>query len=124
MKLTPESMVQIDDPQRTSVLAYILKSLLENSLADPLVAQKAAKLNGTLGLYIGPMRLGLAFRRGEITILSHVPEKPNGWVKGNMAALVAFTRRKGLVKAALTGKLFAFGDPFFLLQMLALFKTR
>ena len=114
--------IQIEEPDRFSLLGHILKAALERRLAEPSEAAGVAGMTGEVFIQAGGMTACLAMDRKGWTIRSSPVGKPAAGIRGTLSALAGAAAGKGLVGSVLRRRLRPSGNIFLLFRLLKLMK--
>jgi len=116
--------VVLDDAPRMNLLGLLMRGLLVTNLAEPRLAARAAGLRGAIQVTAGRMGASLTFEGARIVVSTRPASGPRARVAGDMVALLDVVARRALLGPVLTGKVRLGGNPFFLLRLLPLIRTR
>lgn len=121
MRATPS--VEVEDPERMSLLGLMLAGLVRDNLGDPSLAGRAARLEGSLGVTAGRMKVTLVFDRGAIRVRRGLDPDLGACVTGSLAGLMRVSLGHGVLGAVLRGGTRVRGNPFFALRVMPLFRA-
>jgi len=116
--------VVLHDAPRMNLLGLLMRGLLTANLAEPHLAARAERLRGTVEVAAGRMVAHLAFGPRGIVIRNGPADDARARVSGDMVALLDVVTRRALVSPVLRGQVRLGGNPFFLLRLLPLIRTR
>jgi hypothetical protein len=120
----PRFRVAVVDPGRLSLAGHMVASLLRRSCADPVLAARAARLRGAVGVDAGGMRVCLEFGGGEVRVRSGACDRPRASLSAPLDALLDVALGHGTVGHVLRRRVRVGGDPFLLLRLLRLIRVR
>ena len=116
--------VDIEGPERMSILGLLMQGTLENSLRDSGNIGRARRLSGVVAVRAGKMAVALCFQGDRLVISSEIPERPAAGVSGGMSDLLGVVVGEGMVWPVLSGRVRISGNPFMLLKMLPLIRLK
>lgn len=120
--MTSERVV-VDQPEKTNLLALLLRNILAANMADEGKYSRVAKLEGDVQVQAGEMIVTLRFGEGRLTLVKGPSESPRARVKGDMGPFLEIARGGGVVLPFLSGAVSIGGNPFLLLKLMPLLKV-
>ena len=106
-----------------NLLGLLMRSVLEQALADPTKAKKARRLRGEVLLRGGRMQIVVAFTPGGISIRRAIGAAPRTHVEGDLRSLLEVALGRALILPVLTGRVRVGGNPFVLLRLVSLLRV-
>jgi len=123
--VTDPISVTVEEPTTASLLALLMRSLLQDALREDRNRARAAGLRGAVRVGAGAMQVVLCFEDGGVRILPGSSEvTTRARVRGGMADLLGVVTGGALVGPVLLGRIRFSGNPFFLLRMLPLIRRK
>ncbi len=123
MSDTPYPVV-VDDPEHMNLIGLMMRGLLEENLAKPPIRKKADGIRGAVRVQAGDMAVVLDFTPDCLRIRMPVEgERYKARVGGGMTDLLGVVNGR-LFGPVLTARVRIGGNPFFLLGMLPLIRSK
>lgn len=119
----PEALVEVDEPERMSLLGLLMAGLLRRSMADEAARARVRSLRGDIAVRAGQMEVTLRFTEAGLRIVRGRTERPRARVEGSLGALVDVVTGEGFIGPVLRGSLKIGGNPLVLLRMLPLIRA-
>ena len=116
-------VVHLEDPEHASLLALLMRRMLDARLAEPHSARRIARMRGDVRLVAGGMTLGLRFEQGRVAVVRTV-EHARAWVEGDVATLLRLVAGGLPLRRVLAGRLKVGGDPRLLFRLWAVLRAR
>jgi hypothetical protein len=121
--MTNPVTVALDDPPKASLMALLMKGLVDDALKIDANGRAAAALRGAVRVRAGRREVVMVFNQGAVRIVTGGAELPvRAGVAGGMRDLLGIVTGGGMVWPVLSGRLRIAGNPFFLLKLLPLIR--
>lgn len=115
--------VKLKEPQSTNLCGLFIKYIIDENLKKfPEKEEKIKKLNGTILIKAGKMKVLLSFKDGEITIENGEIENPTAYVEGSLEIFLKIAVKEKFIMPIITRQIKFKGNFSLLWGMLCIIR--